>query len=161
MQFRILLLLAALTACAPEPRVASAPDFSPDQKVAIEAAVAKWNTVLKEPIRLEGGGWKLINETPPDYSTKGWSGETVRKDKLIYIKPDEPSPVFYALVLHELGHTRGMHDTRKPGVMNGTIDVRNPATEFTEDDLEECRTVGACQLSPLDLAKCQFQGACP
>lgn len=155
MKLRIVLLLACVAACMPPRGVQVADTFTPEQHADIERAVTQWNSILLRPIVLGGDGYRLVRETPPDYVTRGWSGETVHTTRVVYIAPDVRA--FYPLVLHELGHVAGLHDIREDGVMNHVA----RATVFSADDLEECRAGGACSLSPIDLAKCQAQGACP
>jgi hypothetical protein len=150
-------LALALLSCAPDPRVAASTDFSPEERAAVHRAAAKWDTILRNPMQVDPQGpWHIIKQTPPDRFTKGFIGETLHGQQLIYIEPGLSPDVFYRTVLHEFGHLNGLHHVQGQSVMAPGA----PVIEFSEEDMEECRTVGACGLSEVDYAKCRLQGAC-
>lgn len=155
---RLILALALLLSCArPVPHVAIAEGFTNEERASIARAAEKWNTIVREPVRVDGGPWKLVKQTPPDAPTKLYIGQTDYPGKTIFIAPDLDSRTFFLTVLHEFGHAQGLHHIPGPGIMNATIG----APDFTEGDLEECRRVNVCGLSPIDQAKCRLSGACP
>lgn len=154
-------LLAALTvACGrPEPRVAVSTEFTPEESAAIAKAAAKWNTIVRTPVHVDGGPWQMIKAEPPDYKSKGFIGQTDYPGKHIWIMPGLAPELFYALVLHEFGHMLGLHHVQGAAVMNPT--VKREQTEFTSADIEECQKVGACGYSPSEAAKLRLQGVIP
>jgi hypothetical protein len=150
-------LVLALVSCAPDPRIVVSSDFTPDEMASIRRAAAKWNTVLVRPMNIDPSGpWHVVKDTPPDRWTKGFVGQTFYAEKLIFIEPGLSPDAFYKTVLHEFGHLNGLHHVQGQSVMAPSAS----STEFSEEDMEECRTVGACGLSQIDYAKCRLQGAC-
>lgn len=153
----ILALILACVGCSYVPPRAFVTDgFTRSQHEALERAASKWNGVLRQPLSLEGGSWTIVPQTPPDFESKGYVGETVHGTRTIYLAPWLDEERFYVIALHELGHVAGLHHIAGSGVMN----PNGYAVEFTPGDIEECQRVGACGLSEIDAAKCRLQGAC-
>lgn len=149
----LIFTLGALGACGrTAPHFAVAAEFSPDERAEITRAAAKWNTIVRVPVSVDGGSWRIIKANPPtpDPRYVGW---TDTPSHTIWIRPGVG---VYAVILHELGHAQGLHHVAGPGVMNPNVG----AVEFSPGDMEECRKAGACGMSDLEAAKCRLSGAC-
>jgi hypothetical protein len=111
--------------------------FTTDESAVIVASNAEWDAIAKP---WTGAGWQVVKGTPP-HNTAAWTdGET----KTITVQDGLPARTFRVTIKHELGHARGL-DHVTNGVMRGGEGVSGPSTtEFSAEDLAECRRVRAC-----------------
>ncbi len=143
---RYALLALALVGCAygPAPEggfvgstLSIDPAFSSEERDVIVDAQAQWATVTKGPLP---SGWRIVLEQPSNPTALGHADEDMRT---IWIRPGLPRDVFYATVLHELGHAHGIWTHVREGVMQSEAS-EPPIVTFTEDDLAACRRFGVC-----------------
>lgn len=112
--------------------------FSADEQAAIGESNAQWDTVAKP---WSGAGWRIEKGMPP-HNAAAW---TFADDKRIVVKGGHPPRTFRITILHELGHARGL-DHVEHGVMQGGEGRSGPSTtEFSAQDIAECRRVHACE----------------
>lgn len=138
----ISLFVAGCSACSSTVDEAPAPleietSFSADEQATIGATLEQWNAVAH---RFDGAGWRIVKGTPP-HNAAAW---TFGDEQRIVVKDGLPARTFRISMLHELGHARGLDHVRN-GVMQGGEGVSGPSsTEFSAEDLSECRRVRAC-----------------
>lgn len=132
------LLLALLAACAPPPAFTVSPAFDADEQEQIARAAEEWNkrTVPEAHITVTGGEWRILKEIPHPY----YNGSCSRSGRWIKIRPNPTSAAVYDIALHEFGHAIGLGHVPR-GVMNPEV----ATVEFSDEDMAECRRVGACK----------------
>jgi hypothetical protein len=132
------LVLAFLVSCAPPLAFTVAPTFTADERAQIAAAAEAWNqrTVPSKRITLDGGEWSILEVDPGT----GWNGSATPSRRVIRIHPNPVNATTYEVALHELGHALGMmHTTR------GVMFPHWATSEFSDEDMAECRRVEACR----------------
>lgn len=131
-------LLSAAACAAPTDEPGPAP-LEADAALATSTgdAIAQWNTIARP---WDGRGWRVALGTPP-HNAAGW---TFAETKTIVVLPGQPARTLRITLLHEIGHARGLEHVSS-GVMQGGEGVSGPSvTEFSPEDLAECRRVDAC-----------------
>lgn len=112
--------------------------FTDHQQAEIRRAADDWNklTVRDVTFAPEGeGDWLIL----PASVTLNRLGYAQRKRRLIRINPVTPDEQIYAVALHELGHALGLGHVPK-----GVMDPDRQTIVFSDEDMAECRRVGAC-----------------
>lgn len=132
------LLLAFLVSCAPPLAFVVAPTFTPDKQAQIAQAAEEWNqrTASSKRITLDGGEWSILEVDPGT----GWNGSCTPSRRIIRIHPEPHNATTYAVALHEFGHALGLMHTPR-----GVMFADEATTEFSDEDLAECRRVEACK----------------
>ncbi len=110
--------------------------FTDVQRSEIIRAANTWNQVtgLRQVHIVEDGEWLIV----PAPSPRGL-GYAQGSRRLIRISPETPDDQVYAVALHEFGHALGLRH-----VSRGVMDPDRQTIEFSEEDMAECRRVGAC-----------------
>lgn len=113
------------------------PAFTPSEQEEIKRAAGAWNTIAKDHITFDGASWHIVKRDPGPGRPNGLcqSGQ-----RLVLIRPEPYGATTYAVAIHEFGHVLGLGHVAA-GVMNPV----NASTQFTDQDLTECRRVGACE----------------
>ncbi len=134
-------LLLLLVSCASAPLAFSVdPAFTGDEQTEIRRAADTWNAITQEPITFNGDEWRIEKRAPPPAGTYFPNGYCDGEKRLVLIHPLVTNPKIYEVVLHEFGHVLGLRHTSQ-GVMQAVA----TRTEFSAEDLEECRRVEACR----------------
>lgn len=136
------LLIACSCAVRPPPPAFFGidPAFSAGEIDAIVQAASDWNARLDErhQIRFELADWPwFIRRRAPAF---GMAGSCTVGSASIEIRPGLSLAMVRAVARHELGHALELRHVRR-GVMQATV---YEDTEFSPEDLAECRRVGAC-----------------
>lgn len=130
----VALLMGGCTAEVDEPPLVLDPDFTLEQRLAVESGLARWDAVTRP---WDSRGWRIELGTPP-HASAGW---TYGDEKRIVMLPGTG---FEVRVTHEIGHAHGL-DHVLHGVMQGGEGVSGPSSaNISEDDMVECRRVKAC-----------------
>ncbi len=105
----------------------------------VQSEAAKWNGITSpgNEITVDVNGSWLITEGDTPHDTAGWCH---RGERLIVLDSERGYSQTRPAVLHELGHALGLHHTTR-----GVMGEHEIAAEFSAEDLEECRNVGACR----------------
>lgn len=112
--------------------------FTDQQSLDIRRAADKWNTVTVRDVRFASqgdGDWLIL----PASVTENRLGYAQSKRRLIRINPLTPNDEIYVVSLHELGHALGLGH-----VKSGVMDPDHQTTEFSDEDMAECKRAGAC-----------------
>lgn len=110
--------------------------FTAGQQDEIQRAADAWNAFTVRPVRLtDDGDWLILPALVPG----GWLGYSQPRRRLIRVSPMTPDDQIYAVALHELGHALGLRH-----VSQGVMDPTRQTVDFSEQDMAECRRVGAC-----------------
>lgn len=139
-------LLLLLAACIPAPQRPATPEyaftiestFTADERTQIENAASQWNARTFPSMRItfrDDGKWR-VEEEPMSH---GWNGEVSRNERRMWIQPDPIGATVFAVAIHEFGHVLGLEHTSV-----GVMDPYHVTTEFSVEDMAECRRVGAC-----------------
>ena len=131
-------LAAVLAACSDEPPLVfdmQASDFSCAEQADVYKAADKWNAVAIEPIAFGRGEWRIDRVDLPI----GTAGETSLSKHVIRIAQRHEATTFQ-VILHEFGHAH-----RLSHVASGVMQPAAAPTEFTAEDMAECRRVEACR----------------
>lgn len=122
--------------------------FSDANVVTFERAATKWNGVSTRSLLFtpDHAEWTIIvGLSPPDgcgppsaprYCTAGWTDAPTHQ---VRIYPSLASDELYSTTLHEFGHVLGLGHTQA-----GIMRPGSGATEFSADDIAECRKHGRC-----------------
>jgi hypothetical protein len=150
-------LLAMMpNACEPDLVFAINQTFTPAEFEEIRAAANDWNVITnaEHKIRFGEGGWLILKRQPPG----GWNGLAKRQEAEIWISPATTEPV-RRVARHEFGHALGLRhlcttDSVQGAVASyvqcdvkasrGVMDAWTASDEFSDEDKQECRRVGAC-----------------
>ncbi|MBX3218907.1 MAG: matrixin family metalloprotease [Labilithrix sp.] len=128
-------------------------DFSSDERTALERANERWAEIAVAQFCLVDGdaSRKTIRRIP--YGSAEWQelsrsfgglnilGVYRGADDSITIVDSLALDLFELVALHELGHAYGLGHVDAPAIMHAAIGT---ATDFTPNDMTECRRVGAC-----------------
>lgn len=130
------------------------PKFSEREKVVIERAASRWNDITSKNIctvRATELTFEDTIELEPA-SSNFWQEESERQGydvvavfqspAMRIVVPDGMAEdALEFAVLHEMGHSLWLGHTEPPSVMAA---FSGAATDFTMNDIEECRRVNAC-----------------
>jgi hypothetical protein len=144
-----LLVCFVVVACSDAPRYRRDPLMDSVQRVEASNVIAKWNTVLVEPIAIDDrfGEWNmtiappvLLPDCPPGVcSACTHSSHELELPRTIQVSPAVRADAFYPALMHEVGHSLGLHH-----VSQGVMNPRTLETEFSAEDMEECRRRKRC-----------------
>lgn len=145
----VLVILFVGASCASDGRsFLLDPMMTSRQERMTRSAAAKWNGVVLAPISVDGGDWFIELAPPicPDCPPGRCAGCThSSRDavpelrRLIQIDPATPDEEYKYVILHEMGHSIGLDHTSQ-----GIMCPGSGATEFSFEDIAECRRVHAC-----------------
>lgn len=144
----VFVLLVGASCASDGPSFLLDPMMTSRQERMTRAAAAKWNGVVFAPLSVDGGDW-YIELAPPVCldcplgrcagCTHGSRDPVPELRRLIQIDPATPDGEYKFVVLHEMGHSIGLGHTSK-----GIMSPGSGATEFSFEDIAECRRVHAC-----------------
>jgi hypothetical protein len=133
-----------------------APEINEEQYRRIENAVGRWNEIAKQQfcvtrgngissahgiylIRYGSPTWKTLSQRigGKDLLGRHWEGSD--QIGIVDVLSDDK---FEAVMLHEMGHSRGLEHTHPPAIMFESVGT---ADDFTSLDLQECHRVKVCK----------------
>lgn len=108
----------------------------------LNRAAVQWNRITTSGscidfVGTSSKGWRIVRDT----TSQGWNGECEVWRKLVTIAdPPGGGISVFAVALHELGHAIGLAHVERGVMMAEAV-----MTDFTQDDIRECQSVGACE----------------
>jgi hypothetical protein len=135
------LIFAALTflpSCSDEVvTVEIDPAFTVAAQNEVRRAGNEWNKRARSTLSfVDDGEWLILPAETPSAGL----GYAQGRRKLIRISTRTPDDQVYAVALHELGHALGLKHTSK-----GVMDPTRQTMQFSDEDMQECSRVGACE----------------
>lgn len=130
--------LALIVSCAPRLHFAIDKSFTEIEVREIHRAAEEWNKIALRKITFGDDGKYYIDEV--EKTDLGYNGFFTRKRRLIQIDNETGGVSVYAIALHEFGHALGLNH-----VNNGIMNPNKVTTEFSAEDMAECRRVRACK----------------
>lgn len=136
-----------------------APEFTADERHALESSVERWNNVAIERFCLRDakqgeaeqtthGVFRIAYKSPYwEQLSKNFGGANLigvhfgGSDQIGIVDALAPD-VFEVVAVHEFGHARGLRHVSPPAIMAA---IAGSAFDFTDNDMSECRRVGACE----------------
>jgi hypothetical protein len=132
-------------------------DFPPDERAALQRAASRWNEIAIEQFCLQVTDEEIDGEDSRAIFRIPYKGEYWQKVSasmggvdfigiywgwdLIGIVDSMPIDQFERVALHEFGHAHGLGHTEAPSIMHA---YDGTASDFTANDIAECKRVGAC-----------------
>jgi hypothetical protein len=111
--------------------------FSDHEQSSVRLAADSWNAIASHKVTFNSDAdWLILRAD----TTGGSLGLEQASRHLIRISPLTPDDQVYAVALHELGHALGLGH-----VPTGVMDPIHQTMVFSDDDMAECRRVGACR----------------
>lgn len=150
--FVALTLALVVAACTPKPkgpiRFALDHTLTPAEVAEIKWAADKWNNLPTLPshhISIDPRGEWRIDEV--DQVPGGWNGMFQPAERLIIFDDNVRGTTLALVALHELGHALGLGHTTNGVMQDGPSMIaqhKSPPSEFSAEDIAECRRAGAC-----------------